>query len=104
MNSLRSSRRADSDPLAAECDGSADQVVDIGTLVAHVPETDPDRLRSFAERVVADAVNERSSATDVAWQYSLETPTRPSDPNRRRPKTVRHPYRPSTDTVFPMAA
>ncbi|MDS0259724.1 hypothetical protein NDI56_10000 [Haloarcula sp. S1CR25-12] len=70
--------------VAAECEGAADLWVDVGVLVAHEP-ADPDRLRSFASRAAADAVDELASATDVGWRFFLESPRRLPDSERRRP-------------------
>jgi len=85
MNGSRSSRQADSAPVAVECDGSTDLTVDIGLLVAHAPGTDADRLRAFATRAAEDAVDELATATDLTWRFSLEDAARLADHDRRRP-------------------
>jgi predicted Zn-dependent protease len=71
--------------VAAECGGTVDLQVDVGVLVAHTPDGDPARLRSFATRAAEDAVDELASATDVTWRFYLEDPARLSDHDRRRP-------------------
>jgi len=71
--------------VAAECEGSTDSRIDVGLLVAHAPEGDPERLGSFAARAARDAVDELAAATDVGWRFYLEAPARLSGPDRRRP-------------------
>jgi predicted Zn-dependent protease len=71
--------------VAVECEGTVDLQVDVGVLVAHSPDSDPARLRSFATRAAEDAVDELASATDVTWRFYLEDSARLSDHDRRRP-------------------
>ncbi|QLG27856.1 hypothetical protein HUG10_09955 [Halorarum halophilum] len=85
MDGSRSGRRDAPALVAAEREGSLDLRVDVGVLVAHAPETDPDRLRSFAARAAEDVVEELASATDVSWRFYLEDPARLTDNDRRRP-------------------
>jgi predicted Zn-dependent protease len=85
MCDSRSSRLEASDLMAAESEGSLELQVDVGVLIAHAPETDPDRLRTFATRAAEDAVGELASATDVTWRFSLEDSARLADHDRRRP-------------------
>ncbi|MFC4988788.1 hypothetical protein [Saliphagus infecundisoli] len=78
-------RPEDPELVAAECEGAIDLRVDVGVVVAHAPDTDPDDLRSFARRAAGDAVEELASATDVTWRFYLEDSTRLADHDRRRP-------------------
>jgi predicted Zn-dependent protease len=69
----------------AAADDAVGRRIDVGVLLAHSPLADADRLRSVAERMVADAVTELESATDVDWRFYLADPARLSDGGERRP-------------------
>ncbi|WP_225332950.1 hypothetical protein [Halomicrobium urmianum] len=58
--------------------------VDVGVLVAYEPDGDVDALRSFTERMTADARAELASATDADWAFYVEEPTRLPDSRSRR--------------------
>lgn len=85
MENSRPGRQAESDLVAAECDGSLDLQANVGLVIAHAPESDPGRLRSFAAQAAEDAVDELASATDVSWRFHLEASVLLSDHDRRRP-------------------
>jgi len=74
---------------ATDADGadpdSAGRRVDVGILVAHEPASDPASLRSFAGRIAADVVDQLAAATDAAWRFHAEEPTRLRDADPRRP-------------------
>lgn len=64
---------------------SADVAAAVGVMVAHSSSSDPDALRAFAERAVADARTELRSATGIDWRFHVENPERLGDGRGRRP-------------------
>jgi len=62
-----------------------DGTVDVGVLIAHSPREELSELRSFASRMVADAVDELESGTDASWSFHPEEPVRLPDSDSRRP-------------------
>jgi len=66
-------------------DDAATPQVDVGVLVAHSPGADTRPLRSFAERMARDGVDELASATGAAWRVHCAEPDPLSDGRSRRP-------------------
>ncbi|PSP75879.1 hypothetical protein BRC81_14110 [Halobacteriales archaeon QS_1_68_20] len=66
-------------------EGAADQQIDVGVLVAHSPDGDRDRLRSFGARMASDAADELGAATDVVWQFHAADAAPLPDGADRRP-------------------
>ncbi len=64
---------------------SADSLVDVGVLVAHSPGADSAALGTFAERIVADAIDELAAATDLTWRGHAAKPDPLTDRAARRP-------------------
>jgi hypothetical protein len=59
--------------------------IDVGVLIAHSPTADVEPLRSFAERMAHDGVDELAAATDAAWQVDCAEPDPLADAAPRRP-------------------
>jgi Predicted Zn-dependent proteases len=66
-------------------DDEAGSRIDVGVLVAHSPGGDVDPLRSFAERMARDGVDELAAATDAVWRVHCAEPDPLTDRNPRRP-------------------
>jgi hypothetical protein len=70
---------------AADSGDGAELRVDVGVLVAQSPRGDPEKLRSFAERMVRDGVDRLESATDATWRVHVGKPDPLADGTARRP-------------------
>lgn len=73
-------------PVAtADPDSATDRSVDVGVLVSHTPQGDPDALSAFGDRFAADVVEELASATGETWQFFGNEVGRLPDESPRRP-------------------
>ncbi|WP_434084153.1 hypothetical protein [Halorarius litoreus] len=66
-------------------DDEAGAPIDVGILVAHSPGGDVEPLRSFAERMARDGIEELAAATDAAWRIHCADPDSLTDRAPRRP-------------------
>ncbi|WP_256301842.1 hypothetical protein [Haloarchaeobius salinus] len=66
-------------------DDEAESRIDVGVLVAHSPGGAVEPLRSFAERMARDGVDELAAATDAAWRVHCADPAPLTDRASRRP-------------------
>ncbi len=66
-------------------DGSGSPQIDVGVLVAHSPREPPEPLRSFAERIAHDSIDNLAAATDATWQVDCPEPDPLPDGAPRRP-------------------
>ncbi|WP_435345759.1 hypothetical protein [Haloarchaeobius sp. HRN-SO-5] len=66
-------------------DDEAGAPIDVGILVAHSPGGDVEPLRSFAERMGRDGIEELAAATDAAWRIHCVDPDPLTDRASRRP-------------------
>ena len=76
-----------SEPLSVEDRRGNEAVpqIDVGVLIAHSPGTNVEPLRSFAERMTRDGVDELSAATDATWRVHCAEPDPLTDAASRRP-------------------
>lgn len=79
------SRRSRLGTVTASQDGGRDLAVDVGVLVAHSPQGDPDGLSAFAARMASDAVGELADATEATWRFHEADPERLGDAAPRSP-------------------
>jgi predicted Zn-dependent protease len=80
--------REDPREVSAENDSTdeaAELRIDVGVLVAHSPRGDTETLRSFAERMTRDAVDELAAVTDATWRVHCAKPDPLTDGSPRRP-------------------
>jgi len=75
------------DSLTAEDrgDNESPPQIDVGVLIAHSPTADVEPLRSFAERMARDGVDELVAATDASWRVDCAEPDPLTDAAPRRP-------------------
>ncbi|MFD1647668.1 hypothetical protein [Haloarchaeobius litoreus] len=66
-------------------DDEAESRIDVGVLVAHSPGGAVEPLRSFAERMARDGVDELAAVTDAAWRVHCVEPDPLTDRAPRRP-------------------
>ncbi|MFB6166485.1 MAG: hypothetical protein ABEJ31_15100 [Haloarculaceae archaeon] len=72
-------------PVAAAGPDDASLSVDAGVVVAHSPQSDPEPLAAFAERLAGDVVDELARSTDARWRFVRDEPDRLSDGTARQP-------------------
>lgn len=77
--------RPDSLTANGQADDESTPRIDVGVLIAHSPTADVEPLRSFAERMARDGVDELAAATDAAWRVDCAEPDPLTDAAPRRP-------------------
>lgn len=75
----------DSTIATAREEYAGERRIDVGIVVANTQGADSATLRAFADRMVVDGIEELAGATNVAWQFYGEEPTRIGDSGSRRP-------------------
>jgi predicted Zn-dependent protease len=75
----------DSPTVDTRSDDARTPQVDVGVLVAHSPAADAQPLRSFAEQMARDGVDELAAATEADWRVHCAEPDPLSDGASRRP-------------------